>query len=354
MVAEYSTIVASQQDAQVSYLTNDNLGSPRIITDENGLVTSRRDFMPFGEEISSSQRTANLGYMADNIRQKFTSYERDAETNLDYAKARYFNSGFGRFSIPDPTFLSIRTNNPQTLNRYVYVLNNPLAYTDPLGLWDIEVVGDKVIEGYKDGKPIYKKKDGKIVYVNVRIIARKTKAGDDGKRLAEQLGLKGKEAEAIAKQVGDRDNIRVSDLDNENIKRVYGIAERGMAERLSREDPDVNANCAGTASYIGGYGAKFGDFVNPETWEKDFKNNSNPVEEENLMVGDTVLYKKDGKATHYGNFLFRTDDGVPKIFSKAGEGARGDYSIDRAPDLANTTFKSGANYGSIEGWYRKK
>ena len=70
MVAEYSTIVASQQDAKVSYLTNDHLGSPRITTNANGQVISRRDFQPFGEEI----QRANYG--TDSVRQKFTAYEK--------------------------------------------------------------------------------------------------------------------------------------------------------------------------------------------------------------------------------------------------------------------------------------
>lgn len=50
-VAEYSTIVAPENQAKVNYLTIDNLGTPRINTDANGLVTARHDYHPFGEEI---------------------------------------------------------------------------------------------------------------------------------------------------------------------------------------------------------------------------------------------------------------------------------------------------------------
>src|SRR3990170_7960414 len=56
LVAEYSTVMASPQDAKVAYLTNDHLGSPRINTDQNGAVTARHDYHPFGEEISTSHR----------------------------------------------------------------------------------------------------------------------------------------------------------------------------------------------------------------------------------------------------------------------------------------------------------
>ncbi|RMG07435.1 MAG: RHS repeat protein, partial [Acidobacteria bacterium] len=93
LVAEYSTIVANSTDAKVAYLTNDHLGSPRINTDANGNVTARHDYHPFGEEIgtlpalpgSPQPRTAALGYQSDSVKQKFTTYERDNETDLDYA-----------------------------------------------------------------------------------------------------------------------------------------------------------------------------------------------------------------------------------------------------------------------------
>jgi RHS repeat-associated protein len=127
MVAEYSTIVAQATDAKVSYLTNDHLGSPRITTDANGQVISRRDFLPFGEEI------ARANYGTDTVRQKFTGYEKDVETDLDFAQSRYFNSGVGRFSSPDSFTNDTRVSDPQSWNLYSYVRNNPLNMIDPFG-----------------------------------------------------------------------------------------------------------------------------------------------------------------------------------------------------------------------------
>jgi RHS repeat-associated protein len=128
MVAEYSTIVATPTNAKISYLTSDHLGSPRINTDANGQVIARHDYQPFGEEITRAS------YGADSTRQKFTSYERDIESSLDYAEARYYGYNQGRFSSPDPMMASARRRNPQTFNRYSYVLNNPLNLVDPFGL----------------------------------------------------------------------------------------------------------------------------------------------------------------------------------------------------------------------------
>ena len=75
MVAEYSTVIASTNDAKVSYLTNDNLGSPRINTDALGNVTARHDYMPFGEEIDGTGgRTTALKYGTDSVRKQFTGH----------------------------------------------------------------------------------------------------------------------------------------------------------------------------------------------------------------------------------------------------------------------------------------
>ncbi|HMM80149.1 MAG TPA: RHS repeat-associated core domain-containing protein [Pyrinomonadaceae bacterium] len=133
LIAEYSGEVASEP--RVSYLTTDHLGSPRVVTDERASVTSRRDFMPFGEEINGvGGRTTGLNYGSDSVRQKFTGYERDSESDLDFAQARYYNSSHGRFTSVDPLTASATIRNPQTLNRYSYGLNSPYKFTDPLGL----------------------------------------------------------------------------------------------------------------------------------------------------------------------------------------------------------------------------
>lgn len=74
----------------------------------------------------------------------FTGKERNAETGLDYFEARYFSGAQGRFTSPDPLLSSGCPENPQSWNRYAYVLNNLLRYTDPLGLyvWDSSLGGD--------------------------------------------------------------------------------------------------------------------------------------------------------------------------------------------------------------------
>ena len=80
--------------ADVQWLVSDQLGTPRMVVDSTGSLAGvkRHDYYAFGEEIpgDATWRTAARGYVGDTIRQKFTSYERDAEMGLDYAQARHY------------------------------------------------------------------------------------------------------------------------------------------------------------------------------------------------------------------------------------------------------------------------
>lgn len=124
--------------ADINWLVADQLGTPRMVLDKTGSLAAvkRHDYLPFGEELVATQggRTTGLGYSADSIRQKFTSYERDSETNLDYAQARYYASTQGRFTSADPLMASANTSDPQTFNRYTYAMNSPTNITDPSGM----------------------------------------------------------------------------------------------------------------------------------------------------------------------------------------------------------------------------
>lgn len=118
-------------------MTTDHLGSPRIITEQNGSVISRKDFAAFGDEVVSSQRvggTNGNGYDPPNVRQDYTGYQKDGESGLEFAQARYYNASHGRFTSADPLTASASIKNPQSFNRYSYVLNSPYKFTDPLGL----------------------------------------------------------------------------------------------------------------------------------------------------------------------------------------------------------------------------
>ncbi len=157
-----------------------------MLVDSLGQVVSRRDFMPFGEEITpdGTHRNADLKYnFGDNIRQKFTGYQKDEETQLDFAEARMYQNLHGRFTAVDPLLASGKSANPQTFNRYVYVINNPIILVDPDGLqvassvgrvyqrdeYEFQIFGDDDVipDGFKpfDGNVTYTANDGFVYNV---------------------------------------------------------------------------------------------------------------------------------------------------------------------------------------------
>jgi RHS repeat-associated protein len=110
----------------VYYYFTDSLGTTRVVTDSNGTMCYDSDYLPYGHE-QNYLNTCLQTY-------KFTGYERDAETNNDYAMARHYNSRIFRFLQPDPAGMSsVTLTNPQTWNRYSYATNNPSNLTDPTG-----------------------------------------------------------------------------------------------------------------------------------------------------------------------------------------------------------------------------
>ena len=119
----------------IFYYFADQLGSTRTITTGSGTgqtpgqLCYDADFTPYGQEISHTER---LQTTACSTNYKFTGYERDSETGLDYAFARYYSSSLGRFLSTDPLGGSI--GDLQSHNAYAYVTNNPTNGTDPLGL----------------------------------------------------------------------------------------------------------------------------------------------------------------------------------------------------------------------------
>lgn len=108
----------------VNYYFADHLGTARVSTNAAGSICYDADFYPFGGERIVTD-TCDSAY-------KFTGKERDSESGLDNFGARYDSSSIGRFMSPDP--VGGHPQDPQTLNRYAYVRNNPLNLTDPTGL----------------------------------------------------------------------------------------------------------------------------------------------------------------------------------------------------------------------------
>ncbi|MBZ5524221.1 MAG: RHS repeat-associated core domain-containing protein [Acidobacteriia bacterium] len=113
---------------------SDWLGSSRVKTLPDGTVAETCTNLPFGDGLTC---TPGAGQSASP--DLFAGYERDQETQLDHTWFRKYSSAQGRWTTPDPYLGSMDLAHPQSLNRYAYVLNNPVNLRDPLGLncvWD--------------------------------------------------------------------------------------------------------------------------------------------------------------------------------------------------------------------------
>jgi RHS repeat-associated protein len=115
--------VGSWDGVSWTYYLPDALGSVRQLADERGNVVQTVDYSPFG------QVTAVDGERADPYR--FAGEHWDADAGLLYLRARWYNPATGRFLSQDP-FPGLPAL-PQTLNPYLYVLNDPVNLVDPTG-----------------------------------------------------------------------------------------------------------------------------------------------------------------------------------------------------------------------------
>jgi RHS repeat-associated protein len=113
--------IAKITGADTNWYHCNALGSPRKMTDERGDAVWTATYYPFGEMTAGSNNTHG-----------FAGKEYDSEMGLNYFCQRYYDPQIGRFMTLDP--FGDYTTRSQTQNRYVYCINNPLKYTDPLGL----------------------------------------------------------------------------------------------------------------------------------------------------------------------------------------------------------------------------
>jgi RHS repeat-associated protein len=116
----------------VYYYFEDQVNSSRVIAEiPSGSTTATlcydADFYPYGGEVDFTSTCAQ--------NYKFQGKERDTETNNDYFGARFYSSAYGRFLSPDWSSVVApvpyaNLTNPQTLNLYAFVSDNPESFAD--------------------------------------------------------------------------------------------------------------------------------------------------------------------------------------------------------------------------------
>jgi hypothetical protein len=140
LAAEYATAPV-EAPCTTCYLVWDQLGSTRLVTDQNANVVARHDYLPFGEEIAggTAGRNGQWGPF-DNVNQKFTGQIRDSETGQDFFNARYFTGASNKPTINGIGSVSgfVRGNALQGLFR---------AATGPATITSIVQGGEVALQG---------------------------------------------------------------------------------------------------------------------------------------------------------------------------------------------------------------
>ena len=136
-VTQVTQTVGTSTDV-VQYLHDDHLGSAQLISDSHGTVLEERSYDAFGQS-RNPENWAQLtgtgaGTATSGITDGFTGHERDAEFGLVNMRGREYDPRIGQFLQADPIVQD--PSNSQYLNRYAYVLNNPLKLVDPSGYDD--------------------------------------------------------------------------------------------------------------------------------------------------------------------------------------------------------------------------
>jgi RHS repeat-associated protein len=115
-------LVARKDTTGKYWYHQDMLDSTRLLTNHNGQVVQRYDYAPFGDTSST------LTSFSNDI--QYTGHRGDEDNDLIYMNARYYDPQLARFISADSV---IPADGAQALNRYSYVYNNPVLYSDPTG-----------------------------------------------------------------------------------------------------------------------------------------------------------------------------------------------------------------------------
>jgi RHS repeat-associated protein len=125
------TPVAYYDTSATHFEHQDWLGTERMRTTSSGAVEGKYTSLPWGDGQSTSGTDTDPNHYA--------MLDHDSESDTDHAQFRQYSNVQGRFMAPDPYDGSYDASNPQSMNRYVYAMNNPLSNVDPSGkecVWD--------------------------------------------------------------------------------------------------------------------------------------------------------------------------------------------------------------------------
>ncbi len=141
-IATYT--VATDAPSKLEYMQRDYQGSVAAVSDETGNVKAQLDFDAFGLRKAVAGASA-VDPIIEDMQRGYTGHEHLDGVGLIHMNGRVYNPEIGRFLSADP-FVQAPTN-LQSYNRYSYVLNNPMSYTDPSGYFSLKKSLKKALRG---------------------------------------------------------------------------------------------------------------------------------------------------------------------------------------------------------------
>ncbi len=120
---------ATDGEAHIVFVYHsDHLGSGTAISSEGAIIHHTLSYLPFGETLMDIKDPYQTPYDLSTSYQ-FTGHEKDEETGLTYAHARYYDSELAIWLSVDPL-----AEKYPWISSYAYCANNPVNYIDPTGL----------------------------------------------------------------------------------------------------------------------------------------------------------------------------------------------------------------------------
>ncbi len=252
-------VAMRKSDGSVHYYFADQVGSADVVTNATGAMPPEQDieYHPYGEQ---QVYTDTLGQ-----EYRFTGKERDSESGLDNFGARYYTSSMGRFMSPDwaarPTTVPYAVfGDPQSLNLYNYVRNDPISRIDPDGHYEVNASGcggnnaakcqkkyDKATQRFEQAR----QKDLKSKDPNVRAAAEAY--GNSGEKNGVHVGFADLKSQGIKGEV-DPTNSGKGKLIDVEVTVDIGLKGKSLQETVAHEGSHVGDDIDFLTSYNFGTG----------------------------------------------------------------------------------------------------
>ena len=247
--------------ANAEYKHPDHLGSPIAATTAAGTIAWQEIYTPYGEKTFDPNANKDVA--------GFTGHIDDDATGLTYMQARYYDPGIGRFLSIDP--VGPMSGGPGYINRYSYVMNDPVNLTDPDGRCPTCIAGALIGGGIQAYKEIQNGNLGgdRSVGDKMQALGRiggealiGAMSGGLGGAVAKQAGKLA--AKTILKQAGNSLGGTVGEAAKGAVSgAVAGAAQSGISDMSALETPNVDemVDSAINGAMIGGIAGAAGKLI---------------------------------------------------------------------------------------------